>query len=177
MAATRDCEAHSLAAIEIKDDSKRAALDAAAVASWQNLLADNPRAARVAEDAKAALVFPEITKIGLEIGGEGGNGLLLKQDQKLGYYRTSSISFGAQVGAQTYGYVVMFLSDAALEKFLSKSGYGLGVDGSIAILDAGVTAEIDSLNLKYDTVGFVFDEKGLMANWTVEGTRVRRLEN
>lgn len=176
MAATRDCEADSLAGLEIKDDSKRAALDAAAVASWQSLLADNPRAARIAEDAKAALVFPEITKVGLGIGGEGGNGLLLNKDQKLGYYRTSSISFGAQAGVQTYGYVVMFLSDAALDKFLSKKGYELGVDGSIAILDAGVTAEVDTMNLKYDTVGFVFDEKGLMANATVEGTRIKKLD-
>lgn len=177
MAATRDCEADALAAMDIKDDSKRAALDAAAVASWQSLLADNPRAARISEDAKAALVFPEITKVGLGIGGEGGNGLLLNKDEKLGHYRTSSISFGAQAGIQSYGYIVMFLSDAALEKFLSKSGYELGVDGSIAILEAGVTAEVDTLNAKFDTVGFVFDEKGLMANATVEGTRIRQLED
>lgn len=177
MAATRDCEAHSLAMMEIKDDSKRSSLDAAAFASWQSLLADNPRAARIAEDAKAALVFPEITKVGLGIGGEGGNGLLLNKDEKLGYYRTSSISFGAQAGVQTYGYVVMFLTDAALNKFLSKKGYELGVDGSIAILDAGVTAEVDTMNAKFDTVGFVFDEKGLMANATVGGTRIRQLEH
>jgi|GEM_PF-307596 len=177
MAATRDCEADSLAALEIKDEGKRAALDAAAIASWESLLADNPRAARIAEDAKAALVFPEITKVGLGIGGEGGNGLLLNKEEKLGHYRTSSISFGAQAGVQTYGYIVMFLSDAALEKFLSKKGYELGVDGSIAILEAGVTAEVDTLNAKFDTVGFVFDEKGLMANATVEGTRIRHLED
>lgn len=176
MAATRDCEADGMAAMDIQDDSKRAMLDAAAIASWQSLLADNPRAARIAEDAKAALVFPEITKVGLGFGGEGGNGLLLNKDEKLGYYRTSSISFGAQAGAQTYGYVVMFLSDAALNKFLSKRGYELGVDGSIAVFEAGVTAEIDTTNLKVDTVGFVFDERGLMANWTVEGTRIKPLE-
>lgn len=85
-------------------------------------------------------------------------------------------SFGAQAGAQTYGYAIMFLSDAALEKFLSKRGYEIGVDGSIVIFEAGVTAEIDTTNLKVDTVGFVFDEKGLMANWTVEGTRIKPLE-
>ena len=72
MAATRDCEAHSLAAIEMGDTAKRSALDAAALSAWNSLLADSPRAASYAEQAKSALVFPEITKAGLGIGGEGG---------------------------------------------------------------------------------------------------------
>ncbi len=176
MAATRDCEAHSIAALEMADTSKRSALDTAAIAAWNSLLADSPRAARYAEEAKSALVFPEITKVGLGIGGEGGNGVLVNKAELLDYYRTSSISFGAQAGAQTYGYVVMFMTDEALAKFLSKNGYELGVDGSIAVFNAGITAEADTLNLKTDTVAFVFDEKGLMADLAIEGTRIRPLE-
>lgn len=176
MAATRDCEAHSIAVLDMADTSKRSALDAAAIAAWKSLLADRPRAARYAEEAKSALVFPEIIKVGLGIGGEGGNGVLVNKDELLDYYRTTSISFGAQAGAQTYGYVVMFMKDEALNKFLSKNGYELGVDGSIAIFNAGITAEADTLNLKTDTVAFIFDEKGLMADLTVEGSRIRPLE-
>ncbi len=176
MAATRDCEAHSIAALDMADTAKRSALNTAAIAAWQSLLADSPRAAGYAEAAKSALVFPEITKVGLGIGGEGGNGVLVKKDELLGHYRTSSISFGAQAGAQTYGYVVMFMTDEALNKFLSKNGYELGVDGSIAVFNAGVTAEADTLNLMKDTVAFVFDEKGLMADLTLEGTRIRPIE-
>lgn len=176
MAATRDCEAHSLAALEMADTAKQSALATSSIAAWNSLLADSPRAAKYAEEAKSALVFPEITKVGLGIGGEGGNGVLVNRDELLGYYRTTSISFGAQAGAQTYGYVVMFMTDEALSKFLSKNGYELGVDGSIAVFNAGITAEADTLNLKTDTVAFIFDEKGLMADLTVEGTRIRPLE-
>ena len=176
MAATRDCEAHSLAALEMADTAKQSALATSSIAAWNSLLADSPRAARYAEEAKSALVFPEITKVGLGIGGEGGNGVLVNKDELLGYYRTTSVSFGAQAGAQTYGYVVMFMTDEALSKFLSKNGYELGVDGSIAVFNAGITAEADTLNLKTDTVAFIFDEKGLMADLTVEGTRIRPLE-
>ena len=102
--------------------------------------------------------------------------MLVNKDQLLGHYRTTSISFGAQAGAQTYGYVVMFMTDEALSKFVSSSGYELGVDGSIAVFEAGITAEADTLNLKTDTVAFVFDEKGLMADLTFEGTRIRPLQ-
>ncbi len=175
MAATRDCEAHSLAAVGMADAAQQSSLEMGAVASWNSLISDNDRAARYAEDAFAALVFPEITKVGLGVGGEGGNGVLYDKENVLGYYRTSSLSFGAQAGAQTYGYVVMFMDQDALNKFTNSKGYELGVDGSIAVFNAGLTAEADTTNLKTDTVAFVFDEKGLMANWTVEGTRIKPL--
>ncbi|MBE1283671.1 MAG: hypothetical protein GJ676_10215 [Rhodobacteraceae bacterium] len=176
MAATRDCEAHSLAVEQLTDNAKRAALDVAAIDAWRRLMADSKRAVEYSEQAKSALIFPEITKAGLGIGGEGGNGVLANREVINGHYRTTSLSFGAQAGVQTYGYVVMFMTDEALQKFLDSRGYELGVDGSIAIFEAGATAEADTTNLKVDTVAFVFDEKGLMANWTVEGTRIRPLE-
>jgi lipid-binding SYLF domain-containing protein len=177
MAATSECNAYAGATTVMADAGEQAELDAAAWASWNSLMADNNRAAGIAEDAKAVLVFPKITKLGLVVGGEGGNGVMINEDQIMGYYRTSSLSVGAQAGAQSYGYTIMFLTDKALEKFQSKSGFELGVDGSIAVFRAGITAEVDTTNLKVDTVAFIYDEQGLMANWTVEGSRIRPIEN
>jgi lipid-binding SYLF domain-containing protein len=178
MDAVRACDADAVAGMDIKDDGKRADLDAAALAAWGSLMSENSRAANIAEDAVAVLVFPEITKIGFGIGAEGGNGVLVRKGgEKMGYYRTNSVSVGAQIGAQKYGYAVMFLSDKALDKFLSRRGYELGGDGSSAILERGMTAEVDTTKIKVDTVGVVFDEKGLMASATVEGSRIKPLDN
>ncbi|MEP2531365.1 lipid-binding SYLF domain-containing protein [Shimia sp.] len=173
MAATSDCEAESMAASTVSDDSKRGELEAAAQASWASLLGQNERAKEMSESATAALVFPKVTKAGLGIGAETGNGVLYEGDVSTGYYRTSSVAVGALAGVQTYGYAIMFMSDDALAKFKSKKGYELGVDGSIAVIEAGATAKVDTTNIKADTVAFVFDEKGLMASAAVEGSRIK----
>jgi lipid-binding SYLF domain-containing protein len=176
MTAIRDCDADNLAKLEIQDDARRALLDASAIATWDRLLADSPRAAAIADNARAALVFPEMTEIGLGIGKEGGTGVLISRADVLGYYRASGISLGVQAGTRYYGYVVMFMSDAALRKFRASEGYDLGVDGSIAILGAGATIEMDTRNLNIDTVGFIFDESGLMAGLAVQGMRIKPLK-
>ncbi|PSL18834.1 YSC84-related protein [Shimia abyssi] len=176
MEAVNDCEAASAAAASVGDDGKRGELVAASQAAWGSLLSQNGRAAELATKASAALVFPEVAKFGLGVGGERGNGVLFEGDQVAGFYRTSSVSVGAQAGVQTYGYAIMFMTAEALERFKSKRGYELGVDGSIAVVEAGVTAEIDTTNITTDTVAFVFDEKGLMASAAVEGSRIKPID-
>ena len=176
MAATRDCEHYSLAVQSVTDPDTRTGLVTASLSAWASLLAQSDRAKGLSESAVAALVFPEVTKFGLGVGGEGGNGVLFKGDDVAGFYRTSSISVGAQAGLQSYGYAVMFMTQDALDTFQSESGFELGVDGSVTVIETGVTAEVDTTNLKSEIVAFVFDEEGLMANWTVEGTRIRAIE-
>jgi len=159
-----------------EDAAQRAEIDAAADAAIAKMVTEDRRAKRIADEAVAMLVFPEIAKAGLGIGGEFGKGVLRVGGDSVGYYKTSSISIGAQAGAQTYGYAILFFSDKALEKFTSRRGFEVGVDASIAIVEAGVTADIDTTDLKFDTVGIVFDERGLMANATVEGSKISELD-
>lgn len=159
-----------------EDAAARAEIDAAADAAVAKMVTEDRRAKRIADDAIAMLVFPEIAKAGLGIGGEFGKGVLRVGGDSVGYYKTSSISIGAQAGAQTYGYAILFFSEKALEKFTSRRGFEVGVDASIAIVESGVTADIDTTDLKFDTVGIVFDERGLMANATVEGSKISELD-
>lgn len=176
MAATELCDSYGVAAGDMADTAKLNALETDALASWNSLIEGNRRAARYADEAVAVMVFPEIKKAGLVVGGEAGNGVLFKDGQVLGHYRTSSLSVGAQVGAQSYGYAVMFLDEQAYERFFSRKRLELGVDASVAVFRAGITAEIDTTKTKVDTVAFVYDEEGLMANWTLEATRIRELQ-
>jgi lipid-binding SYLF domain-containing protein len=122
------------------------------------------------------LVFPKITKAGLGIGAQAGKGVLRSNSQSVGYYRTRGISFGAQAGAQTYGYVLMFMTENALNEFRSKKGFEVGVDGSVAVIEAGASANIDTSSIKSDTVAVVFNEAGLMYNLTIEGSKISKLD-
>lgn len=151
--------------------------DALAAASLQKLYAGNAAAAELAQTAKGILIFPNIKKAGLGVGGEVGKGVLQIGGVTDGYYRTLSVSIGLQAGFQSYGYAILFLTQDALDNFKAKKGFELGVDGSIAVLDEGASVDIDTNNIQADTVGFVFDEAGLMANATIEGSKITRLDD
>ncbi len=152
-------------------------VDALADAALEKLYAENAAAKTLSESAAGILIFPKITKAGLGVGGEAGKGVLRVGEMKDGYYRTLSLSIGAQAGFQTYGYVMMFMTPEALTKFKGQNGFEIGVDGSVAIIDAGATVEVDTKNIQQEIIGIVFDESGLMASATIEGSKITRLKD
>ena len=158
------------------DQAERAAIDAAADLALQQLYSENPGAQTLAGKAEALLIFPSITKAGLGVGAQAGKGVLRQADESVAYYRTRGVSFGFQAGAQTFGYVLMFMTDSAYQEFLSKNGFELGVDASVAVIEAGASATIDTTNVKADTLAIVFNEKGLMYSATIEGSKISRLD-
>jgi len=122
------------------------------------------------------LVFPRVIKVGFGIGGETGDGALRVGGKTAGYYRTSAGSFGFQLGAQAKSIVIAFMTKDSLEKFQNSSGWKVGVDGSVALIDLGAGKTIDSNNIKDPVVGFIFGSKGLMYNLTLEGTKISKVE-
>jgi lipid-binding SYLF domain-containing protein len=72
-------------------------------------------------------VFPKVTKAGLGIGGQFGEGALLKKGAAVAYYKTTGASFGLQAGGQTYGYAMFFMNAKALDEFQKGSGFEVGV--------------------------------------------------
>jgi len=49
------------------------------------------------------------------------------------------------------------------------------VDGSVALVTLSAGGSIDTTNIKALIVGFVFSNKGLMYNLTLEGSKVTKL--
>ena len=122
------------------------------------------------------LVFPRVIKVGLGFGAETGEGALRVRGRSVEYYRTTSGSFGLQLGAQAKSMVIAFMTLDSLDKFRNSSGWKVGVDGSVAIIDLGAGKSIDSGNIKDPVVGFIFGSKGLMYNLTLEGTKISKLK-
>lgn len=121
------------------------------------------------------LVFPRVIKVGLGFGAETGEGALRVRGRSVEYYRTTSGSFGLQLGAQAKSIVIAFMTLDSLDKFRNSSGWKVGVDGSVAIIDLGAGKAIDTGNIKDPVVGFIFGSKGLMYNLTLEGTKISKL--
>jgi lipid-binding SYLF domain-containing protein len=128
------------------------------------------------ESAKGVLVFPRVFKAGFVFGGEYGEGALRIKGKTVDYYSTVAGSWGLQIGAQKKTVILVFMQSEALEKFRASSGWQAGVDGSVAVVDVGAGRAIDTTNIKDPVVGFVFGQKGLMANLTFEGSKYTRLD-
>ena len=128
------------------------------------------------EKAEGILVFPDVIKVGFGIGGEYGEGALLIKGETVDYYSTAAASIGFQFGAQFKTVMLIFLKKDALEKFRNSSGWEAGVDGSVALITLGAGKDINTINLKDPIVGFVFSNKGLMYNLTMEGSKITKLD-
>ena len=122
------------------------------------------------------LIFPKVYKVGIGIGAESGEGALRVAGTTVDYYRTTSGSIGFQLGAQAKSIIVVFMTKEALDKFRNASGWKVGVDGSVALIDIGAGKAIDTHNIKDPVVGFVFGSKGLMYNLTLEGSKFSKLD-
>ena len=126
--------------------------------------------------ASGVLVFPNVLKAGFGIGGEYGEGALRVGGKTAGYYSTAAASVGFQLGAQSKSVVIVFMTDKALSDFRGSDGWKAGVDGSVALIEWGVGEDINTVDIKDPVVGFVFANKGLMYNLTLEGSKFTRLE-
>ena len=127
-------------------------------------------------NAKGYLAFPKVVKAGIGIGGEYGEGALRIGGKTTAYYSTASASIGLQLGVQKKSIIIVFLTKESLEKFRNSEGWEVGVDGSVALVTVGAGGSIDSTNIKDPIVGFVFGQKGLMYNLTLEGSKFTKLD-
>jgi lipid-binding SYLF domain-containing protein len=128
------------------------------------------------KSAKGALVFPKVYKAGIGIGGEYGEGALRVGGQTVDYYSTAAASIGFQLGGQVKSIIILFMQDDALKKFRDSEGWKAGVDGSIALVDIGAGRELSTQTIKDPIVAFIFDQKGLMYNLTLEGSKFTKLK-
>jgi lipid-binding SYLF domain-containing protein len=134
-----------------------------------------PGASGFIKKAKAVLVFPSVIKVGIGIGGEYGEGALRIGGKTADYYSTMAASIGFQLGAQAKSIVLAFLTGDALKQFRNSDGWKAGVDGSVALISLGMGDSLDTTNVKDPIVAFVFGQKGLMYNLTLEGSKFTKL--
>ncbi|MCH8263462.1 MAG: hypothetical protein E2O62_02175 [Gammaproteobacteria bacterium] len=150
-------------------------IDIEVSASLENFRQEVMGAEKFMEKAEGVLVFPDVVKAGFGIGGEYGEGALLIKGKTVDYYSTAAVSFGFQFGAQFKTVMLIFLKKDALDNFRNSSGWEAGVDGSVALIEFGAGKDINTINLEDPIVGFVFSNKGLMYNLTLEGSKITKL--
>ncbi len=122
------------------------------------------------------LIFPDVYKAGLVVGGEYGEGALVQKGAITSYYKMFSTSIGLQAGAQKRSLMILFLTKESLNRFINKEEWKVGVDGNIAIMNWSKGSDLSSIDVKKDTVAIVFNDVGIMANISLEGTVFQRMK-
>jgi lipid-binding SYLF domain-containing protein len=155
---------------------KAAEISADAHAALASLYKNVAGAKALGAKAHAVLVFPKVKKAGLGIGGQHGDGALIKAGKTVAYYSTSGASIGLQAGAQTYGYAMFFMNDKALQELDKASGFEVGAGPSIVVMDEGMAKTTTTKTLDKDIYAFIFGQKGLMAGLGIQGNKIGKIE-
>ena len=157
-------------------EASRSALHAESSTALESLYRSNAAASAISQNARAVLVFPSIVKAGLGIGGAFGEGELRRGGATVGQYNSVTGSWGFQAGAQSYGYAVFLMNEKA-EAYLDRSdGWEIGVGPTVVVVDSGVAANLSTTTMKDDAYAFIFDQQGLMAGVSIEGTKITRMK-
>ena len=161
---------------QVAEAATKADINNDSQAALNSLYAGNATAKLIGSKAKAILIFPSIVKAGLVFGGSYGEGELLANGGVENYYNSFSGSWGLQAGAQSYGYAVFLMTDSAVKYLHDSSGIEIGVGPTVVVVDEGVARNLSTSTLKDDAYAFIFDQKGLMAGVSIEGTKISKIK-
>ena len=156
--------------------SKRQTIDASVDGAMAKLYTQVPGSRELVAKSKGVLVFPAVLSAGFGIGGSYGEGSLRSGSRTLGYYSTATGSVGFLAGAESKALYVLFMNQESLDKFRASDGWTAGADASVTLLTMGADAGIDTQTASQGVVGYALSNAGLMANLSLDGTKVTRLD-
>ena len=151
-------------------------IKASSQTALQQLYAKNPKARELASNASGILVFPDVTKAGLLVGLQLGQGALFLPNGTVGYYQTTATSYGLQAGAQKFGYALFLMDELALQKLYGSAGWEVGSAPTLVVVDEGISKSLSTNTIDKGTYAFFFNQRGLMAGLGLQGSKITRIE-
>jgi lipid-binding SYLF domain-containing protein len=129
------------------------------------------------KDAKGVLIFPSVIKGAVGIGGEGGSGVLLVRGQDgvwsyPAFYHLSSISIGLQLGGQENRFLLILMTDNAVQKIMT-GDVQVGADLSAVAVESGVDKATGTTTGRRDIYYHAETQGGLFAGVSIEGSRIK----
>jgi lipid-binding SYLF domain-containing protein len=122
--------------------------------------------------AKAIAVFPEVIKVALTVGGEGGRGVVSRnvagQWSEPAFFRAGGPSVGAQIGASATDIFLLLMSDDSVGS-LMKDKVELGGEVGVAAGPVGRNAGAGTDALMHAEVLSYSRSRGLFAGASVKG--------
>ncbi len=155
-------------------DSK-AAIDQRVDETLKQFHALNGTHAALQQKAAGILVFPRVIKAGAGVAGEYGEGALQAKGKTVAYYSLTSASVGLTLGVAKHSELLLFMTQKSLDDFIASKGWSIGVDTGVAMVKKGAGGDYDSDTLKKSILGFVISEEGLIADVSLEGSKINKI--
>ncbi len=153
----------------------KADLNADAARTLKHLYVLNSGNHALAGKAAGVLIFPHVTKGGAGIAGEYGEGVLQLNGRTVSYYSIGSASVGLTLGVGQHSEVLMFMTQKSLEQFQDSDGWSAGADSGVVLVSDGEDSQYASTTSGKPILGFIFGEKGLLADASLEGTKITKI--
>lgn len=129
----------------------------------------DPGIGKFFDNAAGYVVYPNIGKAGLGIGGAHGNGeVIAKGAGAIGKSEITQVTIGVQIGGQEYSEIIFFETDLDLERF-KKGNLELAAQVSAVAITAGAA---DGANYKDGVAVFTRTKSGMMGEASVGGQKL-----
>lgn len=137
---------------------------------------------QLVELSEGLVIFPTFYKLGYVVGGQYGEGIVLRKDSETGKWYGPSfvniygLSWGAQIGVQSAALILVVMNEKGMEGFMDNN-FTLG--GSVGI-SAGPLGRQLSADLDYKLQASIYSysiAKGFYAGVSVEGAYIRADDN
>lgn len=154
---------------EAQSDSKKEKIIADSKAAKSEFVKADSKMNSLFSKAHGYVIFPNIGKGGLGIGGATGNGTAYEKGKMVGMARMTQVSIGFQWGGQAYREIIFFESKADMDRF-KENRIELSAQVSAVAVTAGASA-----NAKYvdGVMVFTMQKGGLMYEASVGGQKFK----
>ncbi|OLO07593.1 twin-arginine translocation pathway signal [Salinicola sp. MH3R3-1] len=155
--------------------SQRAQLDQDVQQTLDRLYRSVPDARSLAQQSEGVLVFPGVLGASFIVGASHGDGSLLMDGAKAGYYTTTSGSIGFQAGAQSQAIVYLLMTEKALNRVRSDNGWSVGASAGVAVADIGANGQITNATADKEVIAFVMNNQGIQGGVSLNGAKISKV--
>ena len=120
-------------------------------------------------EAYGYVIYPNVGKGGIGIGGAAGNGVAYEQGEMVGMAKLSQVSIGFQWGGQAYREVIFFESKKEMDRF-KENKVELSAQVSAVAVTAGASADAKYVE---GVMVFTMQKGGLMYEAAVGGQKFK----
>lgn len=130
--------------------------------------------ANVIKSGKGVAIFPKVTKAGLGLGGQTGEGLVLLRNKNgtwsgPAFMGINGASIGFQIGVQSVGLVLVITNQDGLHAFTGGNSFKLGADVAIAAGPVGRDTSAATDGRAQASIYSYSMSKGLFAGVSIDG--------
>jgi lipid-binding SYLF domain-containing protein len=121
------------------------------------------------DNAYGYVIFPNVGKGGLGVGGAAGNGVVYEHNKMAGMASLSQLTVGFQAGGQAYREVIFFESKKEMDRF-KDSRFEFSAQASAVAANAGASADVKYTN---GVMVFTMQKGGLMYEASIGGQKFK----